>query len=150
MMNRLAAALLIALPLSLFAQNPVFTTPTKNVVAKVSIMAISTTIHQAFAGNQETYLADVSLKDGHQTARLIDLYSGNGDPIRRSLLTDRKQFVMHLVRQPSCDIASNHFFLDRSDYNVFDTASRLALSQTPDAILPCYLIVHDKTRIAKN
>ncbi|SFR99836.1 hypothetical protein SAMN05421771_0422 [Granulicella pectinivorans] len=149
-MTRLLAALALLLPLGLAAQNPVFVTPTKNVVAKVSIMAISTSIHQAFAGNQDTYLADVALKDGHQTARLIDRYSGNGDPIRRSILTDRKQLVMHLIRKPSCDMVSSSFFLGRTDYDVFDTASRLALSQTPDAVIPCYLVVHDHTKLAKN
>lgn len=146
----LAAALLLVLPLGLAAQNPVFTTPTKNLTAKVSIMAISTSVRQEFAGNQDVYLADVTLKDGHQTARLIDLYSGNGSPIRRSILVDRKQLLMHLVRKPSCDIPSSKFFLGRTDYDIFDTASREALTATPDATLPCYLVIHDKTRLAKN
>jgi hypothetical protein len=144
------AALLLVLPLVLAAQNPVYITPGKQLVAKVAIMAIGTAVHQEFAGNQDTYLADVALKDGHRTARLIDLYSGNGSPIRRSLLTERKPFVMHLIRQPNCDVASGRFFLGRTDYNVFDTASRAALAENPEANIPCYLVVHDKTRLAKN
>jgi len=149
-MTRRLAALALLLPLGLAAQNPVFFTPQKNVVAKVSIMAISTSVHQAFAGNQDTYLADVALKDGHQTARLIDRYGGNGDPIRRSILLDRKQLVMHLIRKPSCDIVSSNLFLGRTDYDIFDTASRTALAQTPDAVLPCYYVVHELTKLAKN
>lgn len=144
------AALLLALPLGLAAQNPVFTAPTKGVVAKVTIMAISSTVHQAFAGNQDTYLADVALKEGHEMARVIDLYSGNGSPIRRSVLLDRKQLAMHLVRQPNCDIVSSKFFLGPTDYDVFDAASRSALSANPDAVLPCYRVVHDQTKLAKN
>jgi hypothetical protein len=149
-MTRRLAALALLLPLGLAAQNPVFFTPQKNVVAKVSIMAISTSVHQAFAGNQDTYLADVALKDGHQTARLIDRYGGSGDPIRRSILLDRKQLVMHLIRKPSCDIVSSNLFLGRTDYDIFDTASRTALAQTPDAVLPCYYVVHELTKLAKN
>jgi hypothetical protein len=145
-----AAALLIALPFGLAAQNPVFTTPGKGLTAKVSIMAISTAVHQEFAGNQDTYLADVTLKDGHQTARLIDLYSGNGSPIRRSILIDREQLVMHLIRKPSCDIPTAKFFLGRTDYDVFDAGSRTLLaSNPPDATIPCYLVDHDKTKLAK-
>lgn len=151
MTRSLATALLLALPLGLTAQNPVFTTPTRKLTAKVSIMAISTAVHQEFAGNQDTYLADVTLKDGHQTARLIDLYSGNGSPIRRSILVERKQLVMHLIRKPSCDLPTANFFLGRTDYDVFDAGSRTLLDSSPaDTIIPCYLVVHDKTRLAKN
>ena len=150
MTRSLAAALLLLTPFSLAAENPVFTVPTKKLTAKVSIMAISTSIHQAFAGNQDTYLADVALKDGHETARLIDRYSGNGDPIRRSVLVDRKQLVMHLVRYPGCDIPASKFFLGRTDYDVFDAASRTVLTEKPDAIIPCYHVVHDQTKLAKN
>ena len=146
----IAAALLFVLPLGLAAQNPVYLTPAKGVTAKVSIMALGTGVHQAFAGNQETYLADVALKDGHAMARLIDLYSGSGDPIRRSLLIDRKQFQMQLIRKPSCDIVTDKFFLGSTDQNIFDTASRTALAQNPGAVLPCYLVVHDKTKLVKN
>ena len=149
-MTRLLAAVFLAVsPLGLLAQNPVYDIPAKGIVANVSIMAIGTSIHQAFAGNQETYLADVALKDGHQTARLIDLYSGNGNAIRRSLLTDRREFVMRLIRKPSCDIAANKFFLGRTDYDIFDTASRTALAQNGDNPIPCYMVVHEATRLAR-
>jgi hypothetical protein len=149
--SALLLALPLVLPLGLAAQNPVFILPSKRVTAKVNIMAISTSAHQEFAGNQDVYLADVALKDGHETARLIDLYSGNGNPIRRSILVERKQFVMQLVRKPSCDIRVSNFFLGRTDYDVFDTASRSLLASTPqDSVIPCYLVDHDKTKLAKN
>lgn len=144
----LAAALSLVAPLAAVAQNPVYTNPDKQIPAKVSIMAISTAVHQQFAGNQDTYLADVALKDGHQTARLIDLYSGAGSPIRRSLLTERRQFVMYLIRKHSCDIPNTNFFLDQTGYNIFDTSAPQALAATPD--VPCYMVVHDRTRLVKN
>jgi hypothetical protein len=53
---------LLLLGTSARSQNSVYTTPTSKQNATVTIMALSTSVHHDFAGNQQIYLADIELK----------------------------------------------------------------------------------------
>ena len=139
---------LIAAPLS--AQDIVYKAPQKGANAKVSIYALNNYVHQAFAGNQDIYLADIAFKDGqHQTARLVDLYSGAGSPIRHVLLTDHRVFRMRLIRTPDCDTPARSMLLGTYDQNIFDAGARTAIAGDPEASIPCFRIIHEDTKIIK-
>jgi hypothetical protein len=147
-------ALLLALPLMgatcSLAQNPVFELAAKQQSAKVTIMAISVSVHHGYAGNREVYLADVELKgSSHQLAKVVDSYAASGVPIRRSILAERHVLEMRLIRDAECDTTGRDFFLGADDANLFDGATRAALQEKASAILPCFTAVHDATRLAK-
>jgi len=143
-----ATLALIAAPLS--AQDIVYKASQKGATAKVSIYALNNYVHQAFAGNEDIYLADVTFKNApHQTARLVDLYSGYGSPIRHTLLADRRLFEMRLIRTPDCDTPARSMLLGTYDQNIFDQGAHTALAGDPEASIPCFRIVHEDTKILK-
>ena len=66
-----------------FTENPVYDFAAKQQKAQVSILAISSSIHQSSA-NQEIYLADIQIKEtADQIVKLVDTYSSIGIPIQR-------------------------------------------------------------------
>jgi hypothetical protein len=131
-------------------QNPVYTTPTIKQSATVTIMALSTSVHHGFAGNQEIYLADIELKGkGHQVAKLVDSYSPSGPQIRRSILIEHHPLRMTLVRDADCDTTGQRFFLGTDEANIFDAATRDALKDHATEPIPCFNVIHEATRLAK-
>ena len=115
----------------------------------VKILAISTSIHQAFAGRQEVYLANISNRheDGDQIVRLADTYS-LGNPIRRVLLADRRSFRMKVTRDPGCDQKGSLVYLGKNA-DIFDTNVSNAVAARSDETIPCYKVDHDATRLIK-
>ena len=131
-------------------QSP-FTTQSKPEPAQVTMLAVSSSSRQSFAGNREIYLADLQQgKDGqHQFVRLIDQYPGYGLPIRDSLLRDRTLFTMRVTREPECDVPGNAIFLAPTDAVVFNGAVRDTLQQHDNELIPCYKTLHSTIQVAK-
>lgn len=73
------------------SQNPVYALHVKPERATAVIMATSNSIHHRYAGNQEIYLADVSMKGKeHGLAKLVDTYPFEGPAIRRAVLVEHQ------------------------------------------------------------
>ncbi len=146
----LAVFLLIA-PLAVRPQSSAFADRAKPRAATVSILALTSLAHTGFSGNEDIYLADVAFKQGdHQTLRLLDLYPAISNPIRRTLLADRRAFHMRLTRAPECDEPTRDILIATRDENIFDAGTRATLSNLPaDAPVPCYKVLHEATRLIK-
>lgn len=115
------------------------------------MLAVSSSSRQSFAGNQDTYLADLQDKDGgHEFVRLIDQYPGYGLPIRDSLLREKVVFTMKVTREPECDAPGAQIFLAPSERVVFDGAVRGTLLARQAELVPCYKSLHSTIRVAKN
>jgi len=56
---------------------------------------------------------------------------------------------MHLIRQEQCDVIGQDFFLPRNPKRIFDESAQLRLKENAAMMLPCYLVVHEDTRLAK-
>ena len=113
--------------------------------AQVSILAISSSIHQSSA-NQEIYLADIQIKEtADQIVKLVDTYSSIGIPIQRAVLADRRLLHMTLIRNPACDATGQIFFLAPGDSNIFNTSTQSVLNDQATGKIPCFNVVHDAT-----
>jgi hypothetical protein len=121
------------------------------VVATVRILAMSSSSRQNFAGNEEVYLADVSVKSGeqHQFVRLIDQYPGFGLPIRVSLLKQQTVFQMQLTREPECDEPGASVYLRPGESSVYDGSVRDTLAAHHADPIPCYKTLHQTIVTAK-
>lgn len=127
-----------------------FTNQSRPLPAQVTMLAVSSSSHQSFAGNQEIYLADLQTKGGdHQFVRLIDQYPGYGLPIRDSLLRDRTLFTMRVTREPECDVPGSTIFLAPTDRVVFNASVRDSLQSHDAEMVPCYKTLHSTIQIAK-
>jgi hypothetical protein len=152
-------AVIPALPIALtlmgatyaIGQNPVYELAAKPQSARVTIMALSASLHSAaYAGNQEVYLADIELKGGsHQLAKLIDAYPSAARPIRRAILAERYPLRMRLFRNEDCDTTGQSFFMGDDDANLFDASSRKVLKDNAAVTIPCFTVVHNATRLGK-
>ncbi|SEB61833.1 hypothetical protein [Terriglobus roseus] len=127
-----------------------FTNQSKPMTATVSILAMSSSSRQSFAGNQEVYLATVEVKGGgREFARVIDQYPGFGLPIRTSLLRDRTLFKMKVTREPECDLSGAKIFLTQGDSAIFDGSVRDTLRTHANDAVPCYKALHETIEITK-
>ena len=134
---------------SMAAQNPVYSVHEKPHKAEVSILAVSSSIHQG-SGSQEIYLAEVTLKaEPPLLAKLVDAYSSSGLPILRSVLGERHPLRMTLTRNPECDTTGRGFFLDGEERSIFDPGTRDRLKERGLVAIPCFTVSHDATRLAK-
>ena len=130
-------------------QSP-FTNQSRPMTAQVTVLAVSSSSRQSFAGNQEIYLADLQTKGGdNQFVRLVDQYAGYGLPIRDSLLRDRTPFTMRVTREPECDVPGSQIFLAATDQVVFSGSVRDSLQSRGTGLVPCYKALHSTIRIAK-
>jgi hypothetical protein len=121
----------------------------EQVPAKVDILALSTSVTVAF-NRAEVYLAVVSTDGGAaRLAKLVDSYSPDGNPILRSVLVERRQLRMTLIRKPECDSLARSFFLSSGDENIFDVSSRSELLSRGADMLPCFTVIHAATRLGK-
>ena len=127
-----------------------FGNQSKPMTASVTILAVSSSSRQSFAGNQEVYLADVTVKNGeHRFARLIDQYPGFGLPIRASLLRERTVFTMKLTREPECDVSGSQIFLPSGDSVIFNGSVRDSLRDHASDPIPCFRTIHQTIKLAK-
>jgi len=117
--------------------------------ATVSVLAVSTSTHQSWAGNQDVYLADISMKDGeHRFAKVVDQYEGYGYPIRPAVLKARELLKIQLVRVTECDTLGSKIYLP-ADARVFDASTRDTLRARADEMIPCYRTLHKTIKIVK-
>ncbi|WP_156993797.1 hypothetical protein [Terriglobus sp. TAA 43] len=132
------------------AQPTPFTNQSKPMKAHVRILAVSSSSHQSFAGDQDTYLADVSTKDNeHQFVKLVDQYPGFGLPIRPDLLRNQQVFEMEVTREPECDAHASDIYLRPSDSVLYDGSVRDTLNTHAADAIPCYKTLHQTIKLAK-
>lgn len=140
-----AVSLGVMSSLGVLGQNPVYQQPVKEISVHATILALSTAVHQNFAGNEYTYIAEVSLpKQGQQVVKLVDKFPASQNPIRPDLLVNHHSFRMTITRDYTCDGA----FLG-NESQIYDPSSVKALTAEERAQMPCYRIKHDATRLAK-
>ncbi len=144
-------ALLASCSLGAGAERPsAFTNQSKPKHATVTMLAVSTSSRQSFAGNREIYLADLATGKGeHQFVRLIDQYPGYGLPIRDSLLRDQTLFNLKVTREPECDLPGSQIVLAPTDRVVFNASVRDTLATHQADLVPCYKALHNTIRLAK-
>jgi hypothetical protein len=145
-----AVCLLLTLPFAVSSgQNPVYDPPAKVQRARIAILALGTSVHQGFSGNEEVYLAEVSFR-GHEPelAKLVDDYPSSEAPILRSLLVARHPLSMILTPDPECDSTGKTFF-SSAKKNIFDASAAQRLQESANEILPCFKVDHRATRLAK-
>ncbi len=145
-----SAILTACFPIAVAATKPsAFANQSKPVKASATILAISSSSRQTFAGNQEIYLADLEIKGAHQFVRLIDQYPGFGLPIRTSLIRDRTVFSMQVTREPECDVPGSEIYLRDGASTVFNGSVRDSLASHQVDPVPCYKTLHQTISIAK-
>lgn len=152
LISRLVSCTLLTLVGScLRAEKPTpFTNQSSPQKAVVTMLAVSSSSRQSFAGNREIYLADLQGKDGeHQFVRLIDQYPGYGLPIRDSLLRDRVPFTLKVTREPECDVPASQIFLAPTERVIFNGSVRDTLLAHQAELVPCYKSLHSTIRIAR-
>ncbi len=131
------------------AKPSAFANQSKPMKVKVTILAVSSSSRQSFAGNQEVYLADLETKGGHQFVRLIDQYPGFGLPIRQSLLRDRTLFKMQVSREPECDVPGSEIPLRPQGSAIYNGSVRDSLATHANDPIPCYKTLHQTIVVAK-
>jgi phosphopentomutase len=118
--------------------------------ATVTILALSSSSRQTFAGDQEIYLADLEIKGEHQFVRLIDQYPGFGLPIELSLIKNRTVFKLLVTREPECDVPGAQIYLRKGESEVFNGSVRDSLASRQTEAVPCYKTLHQTiTVVAK-
>ncbi len=145
-----AVFMMAALPFSSSSRpNPVYDPPAREQRARIEILAIGTSVHQGFSGNEEVYLAEVSFR-GHapQLAKLVDDYPSTEEPILHSVLAAHRKLSMSLTPNPECDSKGRSFFLS-SQTNTFDPSTRQRLRESGEGIVPCFKVDHLATRLAR-
>ncbi len=152
-MRRIAGCAVVAATLCgmIGAERPSpFTNQSKPGKASATMLAISSSSRQSFAGNQEIYLADLAPKGGeHRFARIIDQYPGYGLGIRDSLLRNRTLFSLQVTREPECDLPGSQIFLPASERVIFDASVHDSLQSHQTDLVPCYRAIHGTIRIVK-
>lgn len=151
--SRIAAlfALAVALGSAPFhGQNPVYRAHIKPLKATLTILAFSSIVRMS-SGNQDTYLAEVSSgEDGLRgLIKLVDRYRGADDPIRRIWLVQLHPLQMVLVRDEGCDSEANLVHISPAEADIFDPSVRPRFAEQGQEIIPCFLVDHKATRLAK-
>jgi hypothetical protein len=117
--------------------------------ATVTILALSSSSRQTFAGDQEIYLADLAIKGGeHQFVRLIDQYPGFGLPIALSLIKKRTVFMLEVTREPECDVPGSQIYLRPGEAEIFNGSVRDSLASRQTEPVPCYKTLHQTIAVA--
>lgn len=142
---------LLGISWSMQAQRPSpFVVQSRPETAQVTMLAVSSSSRQSFAGNQEVYLANLATKTGkHDLVRIIDQYPGYGLPLRDSVLRAQTLLTMRVTREPECDVPGSQIFLAPSEAVIFNGAVRDSLHERAGDLVPCYRALHSTVRIAK-
>ncbi len=144
----IAALMASSLAWAAAKQSP-FANQSKPVKATATILAISSSSRQTFAGSQEIYLADLEIKGEHQFVRLIDQYPGFGLPVRQDLMKSQTLFKLQVTREPECDVPGAEIFLRDGGNTIFNGSVRDSLAQHHADPVPCYKTLHQTISIAK-
>ena len=149
LITALALVLLAASTTSLAEKHSPFIEDAKTHTVRASILALSTHVHQNWAGNNEVYLADIEIggKGNHEFVKLVDLYAGFSSPIRPTLLQNRTLFKMRITRDTTCDTIANKIFLPATDTTIYDGSVRDTLTTHRDDLIPCYRIEHRSIKV---
>jgi hypothetical protein len=140
--------LLTNAPLIWSAPNRAYRAPNKPFKASVHVLAITSSVHQNFAGNQDTYVAEITSKSmPAKLAVLIDRYPGYGDTIRRAVLSQRLGLQMRLIRSEACDTPARYVSAPQRAEDIFDERVQSGVEASGSGVLPCFLIDHAATRI---
>ena len=115
----------------------------------MTILALSSSSRQTFAGNQDVYLVDIEIKGEHQFVRLIDQYPGFGLPIRTSLIQNRTVFKLRVTREPECDVPGAQIYLRQGEAVIFNGSVRDSLASRQTEPVPCYRSLHQTITVAK-
>ena len=124
--------------------------PKENPVAKpekitVTILAISTSTRQGFAGNEDNYLASLITQQGaSQLIRLSDWSKSAGSGV--PAMAVGQKFHLLATRTPWCDSSSRNFFLPVS---AEERAQLLPIDQG-DLPIPCYRDQHESIRAVRD
>jgi hypothetical protein len=116
--------------------------------ATATILALSSSSRQTFAGDQEIYLADLEIKGEHQFVRLIDQYPGFGLPIELSLIKSRTVFKLQVTREPECDVPGSQIYLRQGESVIFNGSVRDSLASRQTEPVPCYKTLHQTIAVA--
>ncbi len=126
--------------------------------ARVEVVALVSSAHLAYAGNQDTYVGRVYLphdrgveRDEGRLALLVDRYSGAGERIRRSTLVAHQPLEMRLRRDESCDRRAREVSLKAKGAEVYQEDIRGILAERAEDPEPiaCYAVEHGATRLAR-
>ena len=131
------------------AENPVYSQPAKAVKARVEILATHSSVLQTFAGGQQTYIADVEVNKAHFVAILIDRYPVWNNAIRTSILVADQPLSMRLTRDEACDQPAHAMGMPMGNRLVYSQSFYVQIAKQESTTLPCYLIDHQQTRLAK-
>ena len=134
----------------LAAQNPVYRAPLKPQKATVTILAISSILRMV-SGNQDTYIAEITSSSDKSSGmvKLIDRYRGADDPIRRTWLVQLHPLEMRLLRDEGCDVEAAYMRLSHAGTDVFDRSLGPKLEEHGSELLPCFVVDHRATRLAR-
>jgi hypothetical protein len=125
--------------------------PKENPVAKpekitVTILAISTSTRQGFAGNEDIYLASFTGQQGaSQLIRLADWTSSGSSGV--PVMAIGQSFHLLATRTPWCDSNSRNFFLPVS---AEERSQLLPTGTQGDFPLPCYRDQHESIRAVRD
>ena len=136
---------------ALTAQDAIYRAPIKPFKAVVRIVALSSSARQNFAGNQDTYFAEIHTgkEYGGRLVKLVDQYSDYDYPIRRSLLLAQRPLQMRLTRDESCDTRADYMHVSYELADTFDPSLPVRLEEQGTTLLPCFAVAHGATRLSK-
>ncbi len=128
-------------------QNRAYDAAARSHIANVQILALSTSVHQGFAGNEDVFLAEVSFRGRKSVlAKLTDFYPTYESPIRHSELTQRHALRMSLRPDAECETTGGAFFLGAFS-ELFDAGVAERLSDDRKQVIPCFKVDHVATRL---
>lgn len=130
------------------SNNPVYDASTKPIKAVVNVLALSSVGRQAYAGNQDTYIAEIVIGHGAtRLVKLVDRYPVYGYPIRHSILVDRRALRMRLLREDACDVSAAYVHTPLNEEDLFDKKLGSLLEAQGSETLHCYSVDHAATRL---
>lgn len=116
--------------------------------AHVQVLALVSSTHQVYAGDQQNFVAALLGKDGtEEPVLLVDQFRAAGDPIKPSLLRGHAKFGMRLTRQERCDHSAAETYTMLDPLKTYDAGVLEGLKEHGPAILPCFMVDHEQTRV---
>lgn len=115
--------------------------------AFVRFLATSTLLRATRGPNEDTYLAELSLSPGGESAlvRLVDDYPSEFPPLSREVLVSRSGTLLRVKREVGCDLPYAQLVLRSAPGDPIamlpgklDYKPHLGQTPGPKAILPCF------------
>lgn len=151
MMHACRVAAVLFLPLVAVSQNSAFQPGVKPARVRVNILANSYRTARSTTGEQDAYIANISLASGTATTvRLIDRFREEELPIAPSVLATQRLLTMLVVRDLSCDQTSEEIVQPRTSHDIYDAAALRQINYARDVEIPCYRAIHESIQIARH